>query len=184
MRRRDLKTTTSVLAYLLGFFSFAVPAAAQTIQVDITPAHSTNRFVPNETLGAGVDRIPAAAIDKGSASADSRQGVRVRMATRDLSPEHGTGHGGMALEPEGNVERSGGKGYFMGSASPRPFVIPMDIRCRIAESRATTEPKTPDIRGSQTVTATYWKSNPYLTQRTPAKAMRRIRNGSFSISRS
>jgi hypothetical protein len=39
-----------------------VSAAAQTVTVDVS--HSTNHFVPSETLGAGVDRIPAAAIDK------------------------------------------------------------------------------------------------------------------------
>ena len=36
---------------------------AQTIHVDIAPESSTNHFRPNETLGAGVDRIPAEAID-------------------------------------------------------------------------------------------------------------------------
>src|SRR5215469_4861639 len=42
----------------------AVCCAGQTIDVDITPAHELNRFIPNQTLGAGVDRIPTVAIDK------------------------------------------------------------------------------------------------------------------------
>ena len=53
--------TTAVFLLLLGL------CRAQTIQVDITPAHSTNRFVPNQALGAGIDRIPGEAIDKGLA---------------------------------------------------------------------------------------------------------------------
>jgi len=62
-----LKTTQFVLAALLGFFALSIPASAQNIQVDITPAHATNHFVPNQTLGAGVDRIAQEAIDKGLA---------------------------------------------------------------------------------------------------------------------
>src|SRR5438067_11327222 len=42
----------------------AASCVAQTIDVDITPAHETNRFIPNQTLGAGIDRISVEAIDK------------------------------------------------------------------------------------------------------------------------
>jgi len=45
------------VAALLTVFS-----AAQTITVDVS--HSVNHFVPSETLGAGVDRIPVEAIDR------------------------------------------------------------------------------------------------------------------------
>ena len=40
---------------LVTIFSFL--ADAQTITVDLS--HTVNHFVPSETLGAGVDRIPA-----------------------------------------------------------------------------------------------------------------------------
>jgi hypothetical protein len=33
------------------------------IRVDIIPTHATNSFIPRESLGAGIDRIPVAAID-------------------------------------------------------------------------------------------------------------------------
>jgi len=49
------------LRYFSHFFSAFSPPP--DIHVDITPENSTNRFRPNETLGAGVDRIPAEAID-------------------------------------------------------------------------------------------------------------------------
>ena len=45
-----------------GFFSLVFSCAAQTIEVDAS--HPTNHFVPKETLGAGIDRIPVEAIDK------------------------------------------------------------------------------------------------------------------------
>jgi hypothetical protein len=54
-----VKIPATVLA-LVTIFSFF--AAAQTITVDVS--HSANHLVPSETLGAGVDRIPAEAIDK------------------------------------------------------------------------------------------------------------------------
>jgi hypothetical protein len=37
---------------------------AQTIQVDISPTHVRKTFVPNQTLGAGIDRISQRAIDE------------------------------------------------------------------------------------------------------------------------
>jgi hypothetical protein len=55
--RVKIPATVLTLVTILNFF-----AAAQTITVDVS--HSVNHFAPNETLGAGVDRIPAEAIDK------------------------------------------------------------------------------------------------------------------------
>jgi hypothetical protein len=57
-----LRKLAAILAFVLACFAFAFPAAGQTIIVDIS--HPTNRFVPKETLGAGVDRIGVEAIDK------------------------------------------------------------------------------------------------------------------------
>ena len=37
-------------------------AYAQTIRVDTS--HPTNSFIPNQALGAGIDRMPAAAVEK------------------------------------------------------------------------------------------------------------------------
>src|ERR1700689_2146050 len=42
--------------------SGAVPA--QTVRVDITPGHEVNSVVPNQALGAGIDRLPKGAVDK------------------------------------------------------------------------------------------------------------------------
>jgi len=54
-----LKTVAGIFVLTGCFASFA---AGQTVVVDMT--HPTNHFVPKETLGAGVDRIAADAIDK------------------------------------------------------------------------------------------------------------------------
>jgi len=64
----------------------AVNAAAQIITVD--PYHSANHVIPSETLGAGVDRIPAAAIDKDllppSLEATLSSGVQMEPAANSL----------------------------------------------------------------------------------------------------
>ena len=52
---------TGLMASLL--ITLQLPLFAQTIDVDITPGHSTNQFVPTETLGAGIDRIATKSID-------------------------------------------------------------------------------------------------------------------------
>ncbi|MEA2696879.1 MAG: hypothetical protein QOI66_1150, partial [Myxococcales bacterium] len=38
-------------------------AGADTIRVDVTPSHATNQFRPAYALGAGIDRMSAAATD-------------------------------------------------------------------------------------------------------------------------
>ena len=58
-----MKNRMAAVLFLTECLVVLATCAAQNIQVDATPAHSTNHFVPNQTLGAGVDRIPAAAID-------------------------------------------------------------------------------------------------------------------------
>jgi hypothetical protein len=47
-----------VLLLLLG-----ICAQGQSIRVDITPGHVRNKFIPNQTLGAGIDRISKQTID-------------------------------------------------------------------------------------------------------------------------
>jgi len=55
---------TRSFAVLIILNCIAYVAPAQIIRVDITPEHVANTFVPNQALGAGIDRMPAAAIDK------------------------------------------------------------------------------------------------------------------------
>src|SRR6204780_2953887 len=117
-RRRALKTTISVLAILLGFSLAAFSCAAQTIQVDITPAHATNHFAPNQALGAGVDRIAQEAIDK-----DLVQPALDRALSSGWQPVSFRQNTELAVEawhwnPQGTWSDASGKGYFTGSANP------------------------------------------------------------------
>src|SRR5258708_40063100 len=94
----------------------AVFAAGQTITVDAS--HSTNHFVPSETLGAGVDRIAAEAIDKDllppsldATLSSGWQTVSYRQNT-ELAVE------AWHWNPQGTWSDPSGKGYFTGAALP------------------------------------------------------------------
>jgi hypothetical protein len=157
-----VKIPPTVLAVvtILGF-----SAAAQTITVDVS--HSTNHFVPSETLGAGVDRIPADAIDKDllppslqATLSSGWQTVSYRQNT-ELAVE------AWHWNPQGNWSDPAGKGYFTGAAVPTES---------IRYSYGYALPRRGFTRNDGTANAgfsrltdgdlnTFWKSNPYLTQR-------------------
>ena len=157
-----MKIPATVLA-LFTIFSFFT--GAQTITVDVS--HSTNHFVPAETLGAGVDRIPAAAIDKDLAPpslettlSSGWQTVSYRQNT-ELAVE------AWHWNPQGSWSDPAGKGYFTGAAVPAE-----SIRYSYGYGlprRGFTRNDGTDNAGFSRLTDgdlnTFWKSNPYLTQR-------------------
>jgi hypothetical protein len=159
-----LKRSVIFIALLLCAIRFAL---AQTIQVDITPAHSTNHFVPNQTLGAGIDRIPVEAIDKGLSSpilekvlAAGWQPVTYRQNT-ELTME------AWHWNPQGSWSDPSGRGYFTGTATPGE---PIRYSYGYAlPHRGTTRNDGTGNAGFSRLTdgdpKSYWKSNPYLTER-------------------
>lgn len=140
---------------------------AQTVRVDITPAHATNSFVPKESLGAGVDRIQVSAIDH-----DFTPAVLDQVFAAGWQPVTYRQNTDLAVEawhwnPEGKWSASGEQGYFTGSTdSTRPirysygFALP---------HRGVTRNDGTDTVGYSRLTdgdeSSYWKSNPYLTSR-------------------
>jgi F5/8 type C domain len=162
-----LKNRLAVVMLIVECSFLLGASTAQMIQVDITPAHSTNRFVPNETLGAGVDRIPAAAIDK-----DLLQLTLDKVFESGWQPVTYRQNTELAMEawhwnPNGSWSDPSGKGYFTGSA------VPTDpIRYSYGYSlphRGTTRNDGTGNAGFSRLTDgdlnTYWKSSPYLTHR-------------------
>jgi len=143
---------------------FAWLAPAQTIEVDIT--HSTNTFIPNQALGAGVDRIPAGAAEKLLTESTIRelhsagwQPVTYRQNT-ELYVE------AWHWNPQGMWSDPSGKGYFTGSdALGEPirhsYGYPLP-------RRGFTRNEGTETTGYSRLTDgdldSYWKSNPYLTK--------------------
>src|SRR5271166_3740922 len=88
---------------------------AQTIQVDTT--HPTNHFVPNQTLGAGIDRIPTEAIDK-----DFQPASLEKVFASGWQPVTYRQNTELAMEawhwnPKGTWSDASGKGYFTGATA-------------------------------------------------------------------
>src|SRR5207302_3344955 len=95
----------------------ASASATHTIQVDANPAHVLNSFVPTKALGAGIDRLPAGAIDKlinpdtvSKVLSAGWQPVTYRQNT-ELFVE------AWHWNPQGTWSDPSGKGYFTASAS-------------------------------------------------------------------
>jgi hypothetical protein len=153
---------------LLGCFFWVNTAAAQVIEIDVS--HPTNHFVPRETLGAGVDRIAVEAIDK-----DLLQPTIEKTLASGWQPVTYRQNTELAIEawhwnPQGTWSEgsdASGKGYFTGSSTPTEmlrysygYALPR---------RGTTRNDGTDNVGFSRLTDgdvnTFWKSNPYLTQR-------------------
>ena len=160
-----MKTIILALAILVTSTALRPTIAAQTVEVDTTRA--TNHFVPKETLGAGVDRISVEAIDKdllqptlGQTLASGWQPVTYRQNT-ELAVE------AWHWNPQGTWSDASGKGYFVGSATPTE-TIRYSYGYNLPRRGFTRNDGT-DNAGFSRLTDGYldsfWKSNPYLTQR-------------------
>jgi hypothetical protein len=138
---------------------------AQTVEVDI--AHPVNHFVPKETLGAGIDRIPLEAIDKDllqpsleKTMASGWQPVTYRQNT-ELAVE------AWHWNPKGTWSDASGKGYFTGSATPTE-TLRYSYGYGLPRRGFTRNDGTGNAGFSRLTDGdmdSFWKSNPYLTQR-------------------
>jgi hypothetical protein len=158
-----LKKTAITLALLVSLpLSFS---AAQTVEIDTT--HPTNHFVPKETLGAGVDRIPVEAIDK-----DLLQPTLDQTLASGWQPVTYRQNTELAIEawhwnPQGTWSDPSGKGYFTGSATPTE-TIRYSYGYRLPRRGFTRNDGTENAGFSRLTDGdleSFWKSNPYLTQR-------------------
>src|ERR1700687_1569834 len=153
--------------FALAFLFIAAISAAQTIDVDITPAHETNHFIPNQTLGAGIDRISVEAIDKD-------------LTPAALKPVFTAGWGPVTFRqntelfvqawhwnPKGTWSDPSGKGYFVGEAQPTEEMIGHSYGYSLPH-RGVPRNSGAEFDGYSRLddgdVNTYWKSNPYLTK--------------------
>ena len=150
----------------VGFALLIVPVSclAQTITVDTS--HLTNHFVPEQTLGAGVDRIPVAAID-----ADFEPESLTQTLASGWQPVSYRQNTELAVEawhwnPEGTWSDPSGKGYFTGSDAPAA-AIRYSYGYALPRRGFTRNDGTENAGFSRLTDGdldTFWKSNPYLTQ--------------------
>jgi len=160
-----LKKPSAVFVCAAVCFAFALSAEGQTITVDVS--HSTNHFVPKETLGAGVDRIAVEAIDK-----DLLQPTLEKTLASGWQPVTYRQNTELAVEawhwnPQGTWSDAGGKGYFIGSATALE-TIRYSYGYALPRRGFTRNDGTDNVGFSRLTDGdlnTFWKSNPYLAQR-------------------
>ena len=160
-----MKRLPAVLLFVFVRLAFALSAQAQTITVDAS--HPTNHFVPNQTLGAGVDRIAVEAIDK-----DLLQPTLEKTMASGWQPVTYRQNTELAVEawhwnPQGSWSDASGKGYFIGSATPTE-IIRYSYGYALPRRGFTRNDGTDNVGFSRLTDGdlnTFWKSNPYLTQR-------------------
>ena len=166
-----MKKLAVVPLCLAGYFVLTFSAAGQTIAVDTS--HPTNHFVPKETLGAGVDRIAVDAIDK-----DLQQPTLEKTLASGWQPVTYRQNTELAIEawhwnPQGtwsdgsNGGDASGKGYFTGSATPTE-TIRYSYGYALPRRGTTRNDGTDNVGFSRLTDGdlnTFWKSNPYLTER-------------------
>ncbi len=95
----------------------ATSTSAQTIRVDITPEHATNKFVPNQALGAGIDRMSAVAIEKLFTEPAIKRVLSAGWQTVTYRQNTELKVEAWHWNPKGTWSDPAGKGYFTGSDS-------------------------------------------------------------------
>src|SRR5438270_4026916 len=156
--------SVAALVFALNCF-FAHKIVAQNIDVDVT--HETNRFVPDQTLGAGIDRIPVAAIDK-----DLVPSILDKVFTAGWGPVTFRQNTELFVQawhwnPNGTWSDAAGKGYFVGDAVASKDMIRHSFGYSLPH-RGVTRNSGSEFDGYSRLDDgdlnTYWKSNPYLTR--------------------
>ena len=157
---------TRIFSCFAACILFGAFSSAQVIDVDITPSHLKKSFVPNQTLGAGIDRISKTVID-----------ATFNKPTVDKVLEAGWGpvsyrqNTELYMEawhwnPKGTWSDQSGKGYFVGDSNPSEEIrysygYPLPHRGVTRDDGTETVGYSRLTDGDEN---TYWKSNPYLTK--------------------
>ncbi len=163
----DLLFRKARLATLLFVGLASLSLRAQTIDVDTAPGDATNHFIPQQTLGAGLDRISVEAIDEALTPK-----VLAAVAPSGWQPITYRQNTELAVEawhwnPTGTWSDPAGRGYFTGSTTlgdPIRYSYGYSLPRR-GFTRNDGTGNTGFSRLADGDTETFWKSNPYLTER-------------------
>ena len=107
---------------LILFFYLIASAHAQNVQVDITHSHIRKSFVPNQALGAGIDRLSQPFID-----ATFTKPVIDRVLEAGWGPVSYRQNTELYTEawhwnPQGKWSSPKGDGYFVGDSNPTEMI--------------------------------------------------------------
>ena len=160
------RSTAGPLVFAIAAILVCRPAHAQVIRVEAASSAETNSFVPEEALGAGIDRLSAKAVETQFSTEVVQKVLSAGWQTVSYRQNTELHVEAWHWNPQGTWSDPGGKGYFTGSDSPadpiqHSYGYPLP-------HRGVTRNDGTDTAGYSRLTdgdpATYWKSNPYLTK--------------------
>jgi F5/8 type C domain len=158
----SMKLATPVIL----IFSMALCAYGQTIQVDTAHSQMRKSFIPNQALGAGIDRISQQMIDTTFVKPmidrvlEAGWGPVSYRQNTELYTE------AWHWNPKGNWSDPNGKGYFVGDSTPTEM-IRYSYGYPLPRRGVTRDDGTETVGYSRLTdgdTNTFWKSNPYLSK--------------------
>lgn len=143
----------------------ALATGVETITIDTDPSHALNSFSPLQALGAGLDAQDSSAVNTiyAPSTISTMLGSGWGPVSYRLYTELGIQH--WHWNPNGAWSDPSGQGYWTGSATPGA-PIQDSFGYRLSHRGNTFDQANNDDYGRLTDgnTATYWKSDPYLTQ--------------------
>ncbi|MGA8213391.1 MAG: discoidin domain-containing protein [Candidatus Sulfotelmatobacter sp.] len=156
----------SATRHVVLLFSLAVCGQAQTIQVDVTPSHMRKAFVPNQTLGAGIDRISQQMVDATFVKPVIDKVLEAGWAPVTYRQNTELYTEAWHWNAKGTWSNPQGKGYFVGDSVPSE-IIRYSYGYPLPHRGVTRDDGTETVGYSRLTdgdTNTYWKSNPYLSK--------------------
>ncbi|HUN63200.1 MAG TPA: discoidin domain-containing protein [Candidatus Sulfotelmatobacter sp.] len=145
---------------------FAVPLAAQTVRVDVTPSKAL-AFDPDKAMGTSLDILPTKDFEKDFSESIIKESLSAGWGPITYRQNTELTYNAWHWNPNGKWSDAKNKsGYFVGSAEPKDF-LRESFGYRLTH-RGTTRSDSGQFESSRMTDgdpATYWKSNPYLTSK-------------------
>src|SRR6476620_4127615 len=98
------------------------PASAQVIRVKAAPGAEANSFVPEEALGAGIDRLSADAVEKQFTPEVVQKVLSAGWQTVSYRQNTELHVEAWHWNPQGTWSEPDNKGYFTGNATPTQLI--------------------------------------------------------------
>lgn len=142
------------------------PLVAQTVRVDVTPGHSI-AFDPDKAMGTSMDILPAGEFDAVYSDAIIKESLAAGWGPITYRQNTELTMDAWHWNPQGSWSNENEKsGYFTGSAEPGEFL--RKSYGYALPHRGTTRSDQGQLEFSRLTDGdpqSYWKSNPYLTER-------------------
>jgi hypothetical protein len=160
-----LKNRNSLIL-LSACFVWMLPAAAQTIHVDVTPSKALT-FDPDKAMGTSLDILPAKDFEKVFTEPIIKEGLSAGWGPMTYRQNTELTYDAWHWNPNGTWSDAQSKsGYFLGSATPKE-TLRQSFGYHLTH-RGTTRSDSGQAEYSRMTDgdpASYWKSNPYLSSK-------------------